>query len=256
MVKMFKILLIAIGMFFSFFIGLFIFVTIHGRDVSNITSSISIKKTIIQNSVSDNQESSNYEYKNDLELKYYNTIEEAISHKEILDKTAEASESAILKIMQLENEEAYIVCAEKDGSVSGQSIYWYKLKIKDGKYSQPYDYSGTVSNMKKMPPYRYDFDDYISQIVVWSIASPQYDIQTDSGDSIYIFGWDNKDEVYGLTINGVKPNDIIEYELGGKSYYYFEYMRSDFVQLLFDKVNFGSYTLQQISDAIEIKYKK
>ena len=68
MVKLFKLLLIAIGMFFSFFIGLFIFVTIHGRDVSNVTSSISIKKTIIQNSFSDNQESSNYEYKNDLEL--------------------------------------------------------------------------------------------------------------------------------------------------------------------------------------------
>ena len=136
LVKLFKLLLIAIGMFFSFFIGLFIFVTIHGRDVSNVTSSISINKTIIQNSFSDNQESSNYEYKNDLELKYYNTIEEAIYHKEILDKTAEASESAILKIMQLENEEAYIVCAEKDGSVSGQSIYWYKLKIKDGMYSQ------------------------------------------------------------------------------------------------------------------------
>ncbi|WP_248404860.1 hypothetical protein [Butyrivibrio fibrisolvens] len=246
--------MIAIGMFFSFFIGLFIFVTIHGRDVSNVTSSISIKKTIIQNSFSDNQESSNYEYKNDLELKYYNTIEEAISHKEILDKTAEVSESAILKIMQLENEEAYIVCAEKDGSVSGQSIYWYKLKIKDGMYSQPYDYSGTVSNMKKMPPYRYDFDDYISQIVVWSIASPQYDIQTDSGDSIYIFGWDNKDEVYGLTINGVKPNDIIEYELGGKTYFYFEYMRSDIVQQLLDNVNLSSFTLKQVSDAIDINY--
>ena len=254
LVNLFKIILIAIGMFFSFFIGLFIFVTIHGRDVSNVTSSISINKTISQNLASEDQESSDYAYENDLELKYYNTIEEAISHKEILDKTAEASESAILKIMQLENEEAYIVCAEKDGSVSGQSIYWYKLKIKDGMYSQPYDYSGTVSNMKKMPPYRYDFDDYISQIVVWSIASPQYDIQTDSGDSIYIFGWDNKDEVYGLTINGVKPNDIIEYELGGKTYFYFEYMRSDIVQQLLDNVNLSSFTLKQVSDAIDINY--
>ncbi|PWT26651.1 hypothetical protein [Butyrivibrio fibrisolvens] len=196
LVNLFKIILFAIGIFFALIIGLIIFGTMHGRDVSNVTSSISINKTISQNLASEDQESSDYAYENDLELKYYNTIEEAISHKEILDKTAEASESAILKIMQLENEEAYIVCAEKDGSVSGQSIYWYKLKIKDGMYSQPYDYSGTVSNMKKMPPYRYDFDDYISQIVVWSIASPQYDIQTDSGDSIYIFGWDNKDEVY------------------------------------------------------------
>jgi len=108
--------------------------------------------------------------------------------------------------------------------------------------------------MKKMPPYRYDFDDYISQIVVWSIASPQYDIQTDSGDSIYIFGWDNKDEVYSLTINGVKPNDIIEYELGGKTYFYFEYMRSDIVQQLLDNVNLSSFTLKQVSDAIDINY--
>ena len=251
-VKLLKILLIAIGLFFAFFIGMIIFVIIRGSDVSDVTSSISINKTIIQDSVSEDQESSNYEYKNDMKLTYYDTVEEAISHKEIL----EASESAILKIMQLENEEAYIVCAEKDECVSGQAIYWYKLKITDGKYSQPYDYSFTISNMKKMPPYRYDFDDYISQIVVWSIVSPQYLIQTDCGDSIYIFGWDNKEEVYGLTINGVKPNDIIEYELGGKTYYYFEYMRSDFIQLLFNKVNFGSYTLQQVSDAIEIKYKK
>nr|WP_292165746.1 hypothetical protein [Butyrivibrio sp.] len=252
LVNLFKIILIAIGIFLALIIGLIIFVTMHGTDVSNVTSSISINKTISQNLASEDQESSDYAYK--IELKYYNTIEEAISHKEILDKTAEASESAILKIMQLENKEAYIVCAEKDGSVSGQSIYWYKLKIKDGMYSQPYDYSGTVSNMKKMPPYRYDFDDYISQIVVWSIASPQYDIQTDSGDSIYIFGWDNKDEVYSLTINGVKPNDIIEYELGGKTYFYFEYMRSDIVQQLLDNVNLSSFTLKQVSDAIDINY--
>lgn len=152
LVNLFKIILFAIGIFLALIIGLIIFVTMHGTDVSNVTSSISINKTISQNLASEDQESSDYAYKNDLELKYYNTIEEAISHKEILDKTAEASESAILKIMQLENEEAYIVCAEKDGSVSGQSIYWYKLKIKDGMYSQPYDYSGTVSNMKKMPP--------------------------------------------------------------------------------------------------------
>jgi hypothetical protein len=255
-VKLFKILLIAIGLFFAFFIGMIIFVIIRGIDASNVTSSISINKTIIQDSVSEDQESSNYEYKNDMKLTYYDTVEEAISNKEMLEKTTETSESVILKILQLENEEAYIVCAEKDECVSGQAIYWYKLKITDGKYSQPYDYSFTISNMKKMPPYRYDFDDYISQIVVWSIVSPQYLIQTDCGDSIYIFGWDNKEEVYGLTINGVKPNDIIEYELGGKTYYYFEYMRSDFIQLLFNKVNFGSYTLQQVSDAIEIKYKK
>ena len=95
LVNLFKIILFAIGIFLALIIGLIIFVTMHGTDVSNVTSSISINKTISQNSVSDNQESSNYEYENDLKLTYYDTVEEAISHIEILDKTAEASESAI-----------------------------------------------------------------------------------------------------------------------------------------------------------------
>lgn len=60
MIKLFKILLITIG--------LIIFVTMHGTDVSNVTSSISVNKTIIQNSASEVQESSDYAYENDLEL--------------------------------------------------------------------------------------------------------------------------------------------------------------------------------------------
>lgn len=40
----------------------------HGTDVSNVTSSISVNKTIIQNSASAVQESSDYAYENDLEL--------------------------------------------------------------------------------------------------------------------------------------------------------------------------------------------
>jgi nitrogen fixation/metabolism regulation signal transduction histidine kinase len=68
LVNLFKIILIAIGIFLALIIGLIIFVTMHGTDVSNVTSSISVNKTIIQNSASEVQESSDYAYENDLEL--------------------------------------------------------------------------------------------------------------------------------------------------------------------------------------------
>ncbi|WP_034465054.1 hypothetical protein, partial [Butyrivibrio fibrisolvens] len=81
LVNLFKIILIAIGIFLALIIGLIIFVTMHGTDVSNVTSSISINKTIVTNSTLDNIESEEYTNEDSKELVYYDTVEEAISNK-------------------------------------------------------------------------------------------------------------------------------------------------------------------------------
>ena len=62
LVNLFKIILFAIGILLALIIGLIIFVTMHGTDVSNVTSSISINKTISQNLASEDQELSDYVY--------------------------------------------------------------------------------------------------------------------------------------------------------------------------------------------------
>ena len=255
LVNLFKIILIAIGIFLALIIGLIIFVTMHGTDVSNVTSSISINKTIVTNSTLDNIESEEYTNEDSKELVYYDTVEEAISNKDMLDISLEIHDYVILKQVPAEGDEIYVICAVANDCISGQGISRYKLKQKSGKYSQPFEYLGVEGSMKRFATYRYDLDDYISQTIIWELVNGIYIKNEDDGIGFF-FSWDNKDEVYDLTINSKKPTDIIEYELNGKTYYYFDFLDADFVQQLFDKVNFGSYTLQQVSDAIEIKYKK
>jgi hypothetical protein len=255
LVNLFKIILFAIGIFLALIIGLIIFVTMHGTDVSNITSSISINKTIVTNSTLDNIESEAYTNEDSKELVYYDTVEEAISNKDMLDKSLEIADYVILKQVPAEDDDIYIICAVEIESTMGQGISRYKLKKKNGQYSQPFEFLGIEGSMKKFATYRYDLDDYISQAIVWELINGIY-VKSEHDGIGFFFSWDNKDEVYELTINSKKPTDIIEYELNGKTYYYFDFLDADFVQQLFDKVNFGSYTLQQVSDAIEIKYKK
>ena len=240
-------------MLFVLFVGMMIYITIHGTDVSNNTWSYSINITSVSKSTSEDitaDESTNEE---DAELKYYDTAEEAISNKVLVDISLGIKEYVILKEIPGENDEVYIICAVANDSITGQGISRFTLKKNNGKYSQPFEYMGIEGSMKKFATYRYDFDDYISQSIVWEIINGVYLKNADGGMGFF-FSWDNKDEVYELTINGNKPTDIIEYELEGKTYYYFDYMDADFVQQLFDEVDFGNFTLQQVSDAIKIDY--
>ena len=254
LVKLFKLLLVAIGLLFALFIGVFIFITIHGTDVSNTIWSYSINKTIVTNSIPDDIESDESTNEDGKELVYYDTVEEAISNKDMLDKSLEIADYVILKQVPAEDDDIYIICAVEIESTTGQGISRYKLKKKNGQYSQPFEFLGIEGSMKKFATCRYDLDDYISQAIVWELINGIY-VKSEHDGIGFFFSWDNKDEVYELTINSKKPTDIIEYELNGKTYYYFDFLDADFVQQLFDEVDFGSFTLQQVSDAIVIKYK-
>ena len=255
LVKLFKLLLVAIGLLFALFIGVFIFITIHGTDVSNTIWSYSINKTIVTNSIPDDIESDESTNEDGKELVYYDTVEEAISNKDMLDKSLEIADYVILKQVPAEDDDIYIICAVEIESITGQGISRYKLKKKNGQYSQPFEFLAIDGSMKKFATCRYDLDDYISQAIVWELINGIY-VKSEHDGIGFFFSWDNKDEVYELTINSKKPTDIIEYELNGKTYYYFDFLDADFVQQLFDEIDFGSFTLQQVSDAIEIKYKK
>lgn len=254
LVKLFKLLLVAIGLLFALFIGVFIFITIHGTDVSNNIWSYSINKTIVTNSIPDDIEPDESTNEDGKELVYYDTVEEAISNKDMLDKSLEIADYVILKQVPAEDDDIYIICAVEIESTTGQGISRYKLKKKNGQYSQPFEFLGIEGSMKKFATYRYDLDDYISQAIVWELINGIY-VKSEHDGIGFFFSWDNKDEVYELTINSKKPTDIIEYELNGKTYYYFDFLDADFVQQLFDEIDFGSFTLQQVSDAIVIKYK-
>ena len=229
-------------------------------DVTDIRKSISISYT--GNGGTSGISSENRE---DLDLEWYETLEEALENDELIrDKGEELGgidykDDNVVELLQIQTDDymAVFYCrVMEDGEVG--RITYVILHVKDGKISQPFklnmagnkpgyeSLSGKSRNL-------YDCDDgavfYIEQeIVIRRIFG------TGENRIPVCFGmWDDESEIRSLTIAGTAPKVIpIVTEKETRYFWYFEDL--EWADRL-SEVNWSQYTYGEIIDLLEIEYE-
>lgn len=218
--------------------------------------------TDIQKSVSI---SSFSEKEEDVVLKWYETLDEALQDDELIrDENVgeiDYKMSDAVELLQIQNANSLAVFytrVPKEGNIA--RIVCVLIEIKDGKFSQPYRIElvgskpGYSNNSAEKSYYTYDCDDaivfYIEQEMVIGRAFGNGQNQIP-----ICFGmWDDENEIQSLTIAGQSPT-IIPIVGDEDTRYFWYYENIDWLDKL-EVIDWNNYTYGQIIDLLEIKYNK
>ena len=261
--KVIVIMCIIIGIFFGFIVlaGIIAFKQfINGEvDITDITISISINTSSSYPSYSVNSKT---EQKAD--LKWYETLEEALQNDELIYGEAgsvDYKESDALELVQIQTANKLVVFytrVPKEGNIP--RIYCVFTEVKDGKFSQPYktftceSRAGITSSLTGKTTYSYDCDDSAAFYIVQEAVIRS--VSGNSEDQVPVcFGmWTNKAEIESLTVAGQAPKIIpVVAEEDTRYFWYFENV--DWLDRL-EAINWSRFTYGQVINLLEIKYDK
>lgn len=224
------------------------------EDITDIPCSIAVNISVSNPPASDNSESEQR-----ADLRWYETLEEALQDDELIKGEAEIAaykESDAVELVQIQTVDKLIVFYSR---APQERIYCVLLETGDGNFSQPYKMY-IYRNRPGDPgilgesDYSYDCDDgmvfYIEREAVLR------NIIGEGQDQIPVcFGmWANKAELESVTVAGQAPKIIpVVFEEDTRYFWYFENV--DWLDRL-GAINWGNYTYRQIIDVLEIKYDK
>ena len=192
------------------------------------------------------------------ELNWYDTLQDAMDDTGLVENDYYfESYNKDLRYLLTETRSSdgrdYLIYASPAHEGDGMSIDYTGLYYKDGKYSQPYrigynyiDYSHSHDDL-------YDCDDNISQELTMEYTlGPQ--IIAENGNQVFYGSWGDQKEIESMTIDGHKPDKLIQYVINGKKHYFWYYTQTDLATKL-REIDYSNYTLQQVTDLIGIKYE-
>ena len=230
-------------------IGFGVLVSHHHADVSDLNQSIAIDADLSGDPASLSTDSEDYIA--DDKLHWYDSVDEAMQDDSLV-----------------RDAETYVSCrqladpagmTESDGTVMAfygiqnddDHLAIYYCRIRNGKYSQPYQIDKPVcaDNLA----YHYDLDDSVCERIVDQYASHAL---AQKNEEIPVFWgcWKNKDELKSLTIDGQSVETIAK--LSDSSPYSFWMIQSDGILPKLKTIDFSGFTYQQMTDALGIKYQK
>lgn len=204
--------------------------------------------------------------KEELDLQYYETLEEALQNDELIQdentglgevdyKMKDAVE--LLQVQKDDNLAVFYTRARKDGGVT--RVTYVLIKMKDGKFSQPYR-MGMVGRRpgyytaEGKSRYSYDCDDGIA-FYIEQEAAITFIFGNQEGQIPVFFGmWDDKDEIESLTVAGESPQ-IIPVEAKEETRYFWYFEDAHWFDKL-EEIDWSDYTYGEIINLLEIKYDK
>lgn len=200
-----------------------------------------------------------------LDLQWYDTLEEALQNDELVKdgkSKIDFQEGDVVELLQAQTDNRLAVLytrTPKEGDIT--HILCLLVEIKDGKYSQPFEYliygnePGYTLLVSNRPDHHYDCDDGIvfyilNESVMWDtfFGNQQDQIPV-------VFGmWSDKNEIESLTVAGQSPKIIpVVAEEDTRYFWYFD--KVDWLDRL-EEIDRSNFTYGQIIDLLEIKYEK
>lgn len=230
-------------------IGFGVLVSHHHVDVSDLNQSIAIDADLSGDPASLSTDSEDHIA--DDELHWYDSVDEAtqddslvrdaetyVSYRQLADLAGMTeSDGTVMAFYGIQNDDDHL------------AIYYYR--IRNGKYSQPYQIDKPVS--ADNPAYHYDLDDSVCERIVDQYASHAL---AQKNEEIPVFWgcWKNKNELKSLTIDGQSVETIAK--LSDSSPYSFWMIQSDGILPKLKTIDFSGFTYQQMTDVLGIKYQK
>ncbi len=124
----------------------------------------------------------------------------------------------------------------------------------EGKYSQPYRIFSTWIDLNNDDTYRYDCDDAAVSLLSLEDALG-FAVDTGDGNKVYCGFWTDEAETRSLTFAGQEVDGVEKVDYYDTPYYFW-YMALQDVKERLQSIDYGSYTCQELIDALEVRYEK
>jgi hypothetical protein len=205
-----------------------------------------------------------YEVKTDLEpsasTSFYTNEDEAINHSEAMIEDA-GLPLLSSEVFRFETGEALAIYYMGENREGKKGVVGYYFAKRDNRISSllrtTYVGCKPLQTVPLLVDYDYyDLGDQVSyyvnnQIVLYKTG----DFTWANGGKPTYMGVTQDEAVFNLTVSGVAPTEVVTAYIGEEKYYIWYFIGTDFAQILEDSdINWGSYNLNQVTAALDIKY--
>ena len=125
---------------------------------------------------------------------------------------------------------------------------------REGKYSQPYKIFSTWIDLNNDDTYRYDCDDAAVSLLSLEDALG-FAVDTGDGNKVYCGFWADEAETRSLTFAGQELDGVEKVDYFDTPYYFW-YITLPDVEGRLQNIDYGSYTCQELIDALKVQYEK
>ena len=186
------------------------------------------------------------------DAEYFDTFESA---REDADATNLSGFKLSQDLLELEDEDGitYIGLYEAGEKmcISIDSYAKSEDKYSDNVENTQYELTEMIpSKSESAESFVYDYDDEMVYSIMHSVTNNQTSFANE--EILVPYGLTDNADIYKVTVMGEKPTDIIPFESGGTTYYFWYYNSETIDKQLRDNVG-GTYVYQSVIDALQIK---
>ena len=230
-------------------LGIYFIATKPKADISEIPQNLGLS-VILSDTASTSSE-------DEEDLNWYATLDEAGEDTSLIENSAffggyDTSER--IKTFEGDDQCLAVNAYDNPKNENNDFVSFVLYHKRGGKYSQPYRIFSTWIDLNSDDMYRYDCDDEAVSLLSLEDALGLA-IDTGDGNKVYSGFWTDEAETRLLTFAGKKADGVEEVDYFDTLYYFWYITLTDVEERLQD-IDYGSYTCQELIDALEVRYEK
>lgn len=230
-------------------LGIYFIATKPKADISEIPQNLGIS-AILSNTASTSSEE-------EADLNWYATLDEAGEDTSLIEKSAFFSgydTSERIKAFEGDDQCMAVNAYDNPKNENNDFVSFVLYRKREGKYSQPYKIFSTWIDLNNDDTYCYDCDDEAVSLLSLEDALG-FAVDMGDGDKLYCGFWTDEAETRSLTFAGQEVDGVEKVDYYDTPYYFW-YIALPDVEERLPGIDYGSYTCQELIDALEVRYEK